>query len=239
MIRGGSGLVTRHPKLTLAAAVLAGLGLSAVLRQMPSRTTLDSSPVVEAVLADAGSPSVGPTSADVTIVVFTDYQCPVCRRTDPALDRVHRKSPNVRLIYKDWPILGENSRHAARIALAAERQGKYLALHNAMMASPGSMTPTRVKSLASGVGIDWPRLERDLAKNGPMIDAQLKRHAFQAWSLGLEGTPAYVVGPFLIKGGMSEAALRGAISSARKRNRAVPRFDDNNIHVQFPGAAPG
>lgn len=239
MIGGGSGLVARHPKLTLAAAVLAGLSLSAVLRQMPSRTTLDSSPVVEAVLADAGSPSVGPTNAEVTIVVFTDYQCPVCRRTDHALDRVRRRSPNVRVIYKDWPILGENSRQAARIALAAERQGKYLALHNAMMASPGSITPTRVKSLASGVGIDWPRLERDLAENGPIIDAQLNRHAFQAWSLGLEGTPASLVGPFLIKGGMSEAALRRAITGARKRNRAVRRFDGDNIKAKFPRAASG
>ena len=75
--------------------------------------------VVAAVLDDPGSPRAGPPGADVTIVVFTDYLCPICKATDPALARLQAADPRVRVVYKDWPIRGPVSELAARTALAA------------------------------------------------------------------------------------------------------------------------
>lgn len=182
----------------------------------PPRLKVGRTPVVEAVLADPGSPSVGPTAADVTIVVFTDYQCPICRGTDGALDRVRRTDRGVRVIYKDWPILGEASRFAARVALAADRQGRYLAVHNALMQTRRPLDREGVRQVVTQAGLDWPRVEADLRLHGPDIDAQLARHEGQAWSLGIEGTPAYLVGPFLARGGLDEGALKAAIAAARR-----------------------
>lgn len=214
--RSGS-LIGRHSKVTLAIAVVLGLTASMILRQWPAdRLKVGRTQVVEAVLTDPGSPSVGPAGAEVTIVIFTDYQCPVCRGTDGALDRVRRADRGVRVIYKDWPILGEASRFAARVALAADRQGRYVAVHNALMQTRRPLDLEGVRQVVIQAGVDWPRLEADLRLHGPEIDAQLARHDGQAWSLGIEGTPAYLVGPFLVRGGLSEGALKAAIVAARK-----------------------
>ena len=197
--------------------IILGLAASVALRQMaPARLKVGRTPVVEAVLGDPGSPAVGPATADVTIVLFTDYQCPICRVTDGALDRVRRTDHGVRVIYKDWPILGENSRYAARVALAAHRQGRYVAVHNALMQTRRPLDRAGVRVVATEAGVDWPRVEADLRTHGPAFDAQLARHATQAWSLGIEGTPAYLVGPFLVRGGLSEGALRATIAAGRR-----------------------
>ena len=181
----------------------------------PPPQKLGPTPVVRAVLDDPASPAFASPGADVTLVVFTDYQCPICRATEPALQRALAEDPRVRVIYKDWPILGERSRTAARAALAAQRQGKYRELHAAMMASRRPLDPAAIADLARGAGLDAPRLQADLVQYGPAIDAQLARHASQAWSLGLQGTPVYLVGPYLVKGRMSHSALRRAIARAR------------------------
>ena len=80
-----------------------------------------------------------------------------------------------------------------------------------------SLDPAAVETVAVAAGADWPRLQADLQAHGKDVDAQLSRHASEAWSIGLEGTPAYLVGPFLIPGAMSEGALRHAVSAARSR----------------------
>jgi protein-disulfide isomerase len=202
---------------TLAVAVIAGVAATLLLRTLPPpQQKLGPTPVVRAVLDDPGSPAFAGPDADVTVVVFTDYQCPICRATEPALDRVLARDPKVRVIYKDWPILGERSRAAARAALAAQRQGRYRQLHAAMMASRRPLDPAAIADLARQAGLDEPRLRADLVRDGPAIDAQLARHAAQAWSLGLQGTPAYLVGPYLVQGRMGHAALRRTIAKARR-----------------------
>lgn len=210
-------LIARHPKMTLAAVVGVGVLVSWILQlSPPPAQRLQRTPVVEAVLADPGSPTVGLAGADVTIVVFTDYLCAICRGADPALDRVRAADPKLRVVYKDWPLSGERSRFASRVALAAARQGRYLKVHNALMRTRRSLDAQTVFATAVGAGAKASRLESDLKLHRPEIDAQLARHAFQAWSLGLEGTPAYLVGPFLIRGAMTEGALRRAVSRARR-----------------------
>ena len=210
-------LIERRPKLTLALAV--GLALAAswwFQGQPPPARKLELTPVVEAVLKDDGGPSLGPRDAEVIVVVFTDYQCPVCKRTDAALGRLVANDHRVRVIYKDWPILGEASVLAAQVALAADRQGRYAAVHQRMMASPAKLDSARIKDIAIAAGVDWPRLEADRVAHRAAIESRLAGNADQAWSLGLQGTPGYLVGPLLMKGGLDDRDLEQAVAAARK-----------------------
>lgn len=207
----GRPLLTVVVLTSLGALVALGLRLQGA---PPKALTL--TPVVESVLRDAGSPRAGATDADVVVVVFTDYRCPVCRRTDGALERLLASDPHVRVHFKDWPILGEASRLGAQAALAAERQGKYLALHRALMEDPAPLSAERLPELARETGLDADRLARDMAEHGRDIDEQLNRHAAQAFALGLRGTPAYLVGPYLIEGGLDERRLDRAVAKARR-----------------------
>lgn len=209
----------------LTVAVLTGLGALVALGlrlQGPPPTALALTPVVESVLRDAGSPRAGAADADVVVVVFTDYRCPVCRRTDGALERLLASDARVRVHFKDWPILGEASRLGARAALAAERQGKYLALHRALMEDPAPLTAERLPDVARTAGLDAERLARDMAEHGRDIDEQLSRHAAQAFALGLRGTPAYLVGPHLIEGGLDDGKLTRAVAKARRAGPPRP-----------------
>ena len=213
-------LSDRRTWLGLAVALGLGLGVSALLRaQPPSAPKLELTPVVLAVLTDPGSPSVGPAQADVTVVVFTDYQCPICRAHEPALQAALARDHGLRVVYKDWPILGAASVQAARLALAADRQGRYGALHDALMRTSRRLDAYGLRATAADAGIDWPRLQADLSAHGAEFDAQLARQAGEAWSLGIEGTPAYLVGLRLYKGGLDEAALARAIATARREAR--------------------
>lgn len=207
-----------HPALVTAALVAVGLGASALLRTFADRhQVLEPTPVVRAALDDPHSPVVGAAAPDLTIVVFTDYRCPICRATDPALARLLARDAGVRVMIKDFPILGTQSRIAARVALAAGRQGKYWAMHRALMDARGPVSEAALPDLARSAGVDWDRLQADLVADGRTIDATLDRHATQAWSLGIEGTPAYLVGPLLVKGGLDDAALSRAVAEARRR----------------------
>lgn len=206
----------RRASLGLGAAGLLGWGVSAWLRRQgapPQR--LGETPVFRQVVDDPGSPRIGSPSADVAVVVFTDYQCPICRRTDAALGRLLAQDPRAAVIYKDWPILGEASRSAAQVALAAARQGRYAEVHAALMASRGALSADRIRGAAVSAGVDWSRLEADRSRDAAQIEAQLGRHTLQAFALGLEGTPAYLVGPRLVRGGLDDGALRRLVKAAR------------------------
>jgi protein-disulfide isomerase len=212
----------RRELLGLGAVAAAGVGATAWLRSRPPPPVrLELTPVVATVLDDPGSPRVGPpdtagTDADVTVVVFTDYQCPICRTDAPAFARLIADDPGVRVIFKDWPVRGEGSRAAARAALAAAVQGRYLAFHQALMAAPGRLDAARLPGLAAAAGLDPQRLAADQVRDAVAIDAQLARHALQAFSLGLKGTPGYIVGPWLYPGSLAGDRLTQALARARR-----------------------
>jgi protein-disulfide isomerase len=212
--------MTAQPRRTwiaLAVVVALGAAVSALFQWWPRegrRVTL--TPVVAAVLTDPGSPRAGAAAPDVTVVVFTDYQCPICKADDPALARLLAADPRVRVIYKDWPIRGPLSDLAARTALAAERQGRYRPVHTALMSVRGPLSPERIAAVAASAGADPARLAADQRAHAREIDAQLARHRLQAFSLGLSGTPAYLVGPYLIEGGLDDRRLAHAVKQARR-----------------------
>lgn len=215
--------LSRRGWVLLALALAAGFGVSAWLQMRPQAgARLELTPVVAGVLNDPGSPTSGAAEPQVTIVVFTDYQCPICKRTDPALGRLLDADPSVRVVWKDWPIRGPMSDFAARTALAAARQGRYREVHAALMAARGPLDPARIDALAAAAGADPARLTADRTAYAREIDAQLARHRLQAFGLGLAGTPAYLIGPFRIVGGLDGAGLRRAVERARKAGPPRP-----------------
>lgn len=209
------------PGLVLVAAL--GLAASILIREWPQTgRRLSLTPVVAAVLDDAGSPRAGAAAPAVTVVVFTDYQCPICRATDGALERRLAADPTLRVIWKDWPIRGPGSDLAARAALASAWQGRYRAFHAALMAIRGPVDADRIAEAATAAGVDAARLAADQAAHAREIDAQLARDRLQAFSLGLQGTPAYLVGPYLIEGGLDDRRLTHAVEAARRAGPPKP-----------------
>lgn len=188
--------------LGLLAVVLSGFVVGSAIDalRLPG-TDIALSPTVRDALADHASPSVGPVRAPVTVLIFTDYRCAVCRRDHDDVARVIASRPDVRFVFKEWAVLGSVSREAARIALAAAHQGRYLRVRDQLMRS-------------ATVEGDWPRLRRDLARHRGDIDAELARTGRQAFALGLPGTPAYLIERRLVIGGLSERQLRRLIERA-------------------------
>ena len=137
-------------------------------------------PTEAPVLRDPDIPVAGNRRGDITIVECFDYQCPYCRKVEPELRQVVQDDGKVRLVLKDWPILGPVSVVAARMALACKYQDKFREAHDAMIGVNSKLTEPRIRELLSGAGIDVDRAKRDLAANAKAIDAILARNNDQA-----------------------------------------------------------
>jgi protein-disulfide isomerase len=172
------------------------------------------------VLRDPEIPAAGNVDGDITIVEWFDYNCPYCRKLEPELRQVVQDDGKVRLVLKDWPILGPVSRVAARMALAAKYQDKFLAAHEAMIGVNSKLTEPRLAELLAGGGIDMDRLNRDLATNAKAIDAILARNNDQAKAFGFRGTPSFIVGKFRVPGVLTMAEFEMVIADARKAKAA-------------------
>jgi protein-disulfide isomerase len=168
------------------------------------------------VLRDPDIPVAGNADGDITIVEYFDYQCPYCRKVAPELRQVVQDDGKVRLVLKDWPVLGEVSVTAARMALASKYQDKYLQAHEALIGVNSKLTEPRIHELLAGAGIDVDRLNRDLATNAKVIDAILARNNDQATAFGFNGTPSFIVGKFRVPGVLTMAQFELAIADARK-----------------------
>jgi protein-disulfide isomerase len=168
------------------------------------------------VLRDPEVPVVGNPDGDIAIVEWFDYNCPYCRRLEPELRQVVQDDGKVRLILKDWPILGPVSVAAARMALACKFQDKYSQAHDALIGVSSKLTEPRIGELLAGAGIDIDRAKRDLTEKAKTIDAILARNNAQAEGLGFRGTPSFIVGKFRVPGVLTMAEFEQVISDARK-----------------------
>ncbi|MCM5558930.1 DsbA family protein [Pleomorphomonas sp. JP5] len=169
------------------------------------------------VLHDPDAPEVGNPKGDLTIVAFTDYNCPFCKKAAPDLTRAVREDGNIRLVYKDWPILTQASVYGARMALAAQYQGAYERAHHALMAINGrAVSQEDMERAIEAADIDMPRLKADLEARKKDITALLARNMDQADALGLQGTPTYLIGP-LLASTLDYDGFREAIAEARSR----------------------
>jgi protein-disulfide isomerase len=169
-----------------------------------------------AVLRDPDIPVAGNADGDITIVEYFDYNCPYCRKVEPELRQVVQDDGKVKLVYKDWPVLGPVSTAAARLALATKYQDKYVAAHDALMGTASKLTETRIRELLAGAGIDVDRAAKDLETNAKAIDAILARNNDQATAFGFKGTPSFIIGKFRVPGALTMAQFDQAIADARK-----------------------
>ncbi len=163
---------------------------------------------------DPNAPVLGNLEGDVTVVEFFDYNCPYCRRAMDEVKGLLKEDTNVRLVYREWPILGEGSVFAAKAALAAREQGKYEAFHWALMGLKGRAEEANVLRVAAEVGLDVDQLRRDM--DAPEIDEHLVTSMNLAQSLGFNGTPSFVVGEQLVPGFVEKSELVKAVETARK-----------------------
>lgn len=166
-------------------------------------------------LADPDSPFSGNANGDVIVVDFNDYQCPYCKRAHQAVKQVVAADGKVKVVYKDLPILGEPSRIAAFAALAAAKQGKHSALHDALMEFSGKLDRARILEIAASVGLDVALLEKDM--EDPKFKQLIDRNMALAGALGVRGTPAFVIGDQFVPGAVDAAALKQLIADARRR----------------------
>jgi protein-disulfide isomerase len=172
------------------------------------------------VLRDPDVPATGNPDGDVNIVEWFDYNCPYCRKIAPEISQVVQDDGKVRLVLKDWPILGDVSKFAARMALAAKYQDKYMAAHEALIGVSSKLTEPRVRELLAGAGIDMDRLNRDAMAKASAIDAIIARNHAQALAFGFKGTPSFIVGKFRVPGILTMAEFEMVIADARKAKKS-------------------
>ena len=212
--RAGANLApTRREALGMLGAGAAALGLAV----RPALAIDDDKVLTEAlVLRDPEVPVIGNPNGDISIVEWYDYNCPYCRKVAPEVRQVVQDDGKVRLVLKDWPILGEVSKLAARLVLAAKYQDKFLPAHEALIGVSSRLTEPRVRELLAGAGVDMDRLNKDLAANARAIDALLARNNDQALAFEFRGTPSFIVGKFRVPGALTVAEFEQAIADARK-----------------------
>jgi len=158
---------------------------------------------------------LGNPKGDVTLVEFFDYRCPYCKQIEPSLDALIKEDGKLRVVYKEFPILGPPSVFASRAAIAARKQGKYDAFHSRMMAFKGAIDSDAVLKVATAAGLDLDRLKTDMA--APEIDKIIQRNYALAEALAIDGTPGLIVGDDLAVGAVDLDTLRKMIAAARKK----------------------
>jgi len=162
---------------------------------------------------DVDAPVLGNPAGDVTLVEFFDYRCAYCRQVEPFLATLIKTDPGVRIVEKEFPILGPASVYAARVALAANKQGKHKQFHDAVMAKKPNIDEATILKLAEEAGLDIERLKVDM--NNSEVDAEIKRNNEIAKALRLNGTPAFIVGTELVPGATDLETLRALLDDAR------------------------
>ncbi|MET0178933.1 MAG: DsbA family protein [Novosphingobium sp.] len=156
---------------------------------------------------------LGNPKGAVTLVEFTDYACGFCRQSVADVRALVDAHPDLRIVIRELPILSNASHEAARMALAAARQGRYATFHDAMFAG-GRPDPTSIAAAARGAGVDLAAATA--FARGAEAEAELSKNLALATKLGITGTPAWVVGDRLLVGAVGRDALEQAIVEARK-----------------------
>ncbi len=153
----------------------------------------------------------GNAGGDVTMVVFTDYACTFCRASMADMDRLLRTDPNLKIVFRELPILSQESEAAARLALFAARRGQYMPMHRALFRSQLPDGPARTAAAAS---LNLEVAPADLADAA--INRELESNVELARALGIDGTPSWIIGDRLLTGAVGYDTLRGAIAAARE-----------------------
>ena len=154
---------------------------------------------------------MGNPDGDVTLVEFFDYNCGYCRASLPIIEQLIERDPKVRVVFRELPILAEESRDAARASLAAAAQGRFVPFHNALYAA-GPVTADSIAAAARTAGVDLGKIPDD-------ADTEIAGNIGLATKLGISGTPAWVVGDRVLSGALPLDRLQDAVAAARARGK--------------------
>lgn len=170
----------------------------------------------------ADDPIAGNPKGTITVVEFFDYQCPHCSDMAPVVETIIKNNPDVRFVFKEFPIRGPSSELAARAALAANKQGKYYEFSHALLTAKQPITQELIDQTAQKVSLNVDQLKKDM--NDKAVDKQIKDNMQLAQNLKLFGTPAFFIGKTdakatdninYIPGQMDQAQLQGFIDKAK------------------------
>jgi len=165
-------------------------------------------------LTSAELPSVGSDNPDLTIIEFLDYNCGYCKRAFPDIQKLIEQDNKVRVVFIDMPVLGPTSKTASLWALAAYQQGKFFEYHKELMSFKGSKTEDKLAELAENVGLDVEQMRKDVKSE--KVNEMLEKGVEIGQDIGVNGTPAFIVGDQLYPGYLGEEGLMRAVSEARK-----------------------
>ena len=169
---------------------------------------------------DSGDPVMGNVDGRLVIYEFSDYNCGYCKRMFPSIQQILAKNNDIRLVVKEFPILGQSSLTAARAGVAAQKQGKFPAFHKEMITYRGQVSDDSIMAAARSARLDLEQFREDIAS--PAISAIIDRTRAGAAALGINGTPALVVGETIISGAVSVEELQNVIDLERaKQGQAI------------------
>lgn len=204
---------TRRQILTASAV----LGASAALpawAQVPDRPNPMPEDLRKAIERDPNAPVLGNPDGNLTLTEFFDYNCPFCREMVGTVQELISSDPQLRVVYREWPVFGEGSDFAARASLAALRQGRYWQFHAALMAMKDRAAEASVMRIARQIGLDATRLRADMDR--PEIEEHIATSFQLADHMGLMGTPTFIAGDEAAFGRMSLAEAQDLVARARK-----------------------
>ena len=163
-----------------------------------------------------GSSTAGDADGDITVVEFFDFNCGYCKRGLPEVQKLIKSDKKVRFVFKELPILSKGSEEAARVALAAKRQGKYWEFHQVMLGSKGQANEASALKVAEGLGLDMDKLKTDMASDA--VKNELDDMKALAKKIGINGTPHFLVGDKAIPGAPEDLhdQLETLVSEFRK-----------------------
>jgi protein-disulfide isomerase len=167
----------------------------------------------DALYSSTGDPVAGNPDGAVTVVEFFDYRCPYCKAVARDMIETLEAEGDVRIVFKEFPILGPDSQTAAKAALAADRQGKYLPFHQALMDHKGTLDRDAILDIAEGIGLDLELLEVDM--ESPEVATIIARTLALAEALDIGGTPAFIIGDALVPGAVDMKTLKDLVAKAR------------------------
>lgn len=209
-----NGPISRAQFLRLTA-------LSAVLFVVSSDAWASENEITrDMILNDPETPTGGNPNGDLTIVDFFDYNCPYCKLAAKSLEKIVKIDGNIRLVYRDWPILAETSIVGARLALAAKYQEQYLPVHHALMDIPGhGVSQEQMTEAVRHTGVDLKQLDTDLDRHADEIAGLIKRNLNIAQAIGLQGTPGFLIGPYKVNAALNEQGFARVVADARARQK--------------------
>lgn len=172
----------------------------------------------EYLFRDQRSPVIGNPDGDVAIVEFFDYNCGYCKRVLPTLQQLIDEDKNLKVIFKDVPILGPTSEMAAKWALAAQKQNKYFEFHTALMEHNGPVNDDVLGRIAGRLELDINRLKKDVESTDVLLQLERNRSLFT--QMGLGGTPAFIIGDDVVPGAVSKDDMKKKIAEQRAKAKA-------------------